>query len=36
MWDVAPDGRRFLFPVLINEARATFTMVLNWQTSLGK
>jgi Tol biopolymer transport system component len=37
IWDAAPDGQRFLFPVLVNDsARAPFTLVLNWQAALKK
>jgi hypothetical protein len=36
-WDVAPDGKRFLFPVPAPGQDATpFTVVLNWQAGLKK
>ncbi|MGB9067203.1 MAG: protein kinase [Candidatus Acidiferrales bacterium] len=36
-WDVAPDGKRFLFPVPTSgEDTAPFTVVLNWQAGLKK
>ena len=35
-WDVAPDGQRFLFPVLAANARVPFTVVMNWQTVLTR
>ena len=36
-WDVAPDGKRFLFPVPTSEQDTTpFTVVLNWQAGLKK
>ena len=36
-WDVAPDGKRFVMPApLISSADSSFTVVLNWQSSLKK
>lgn len=36
-WDLAPDGKRFLFLTSGNGGRATpFTVVLNWQAGLKK
>ena len=35
IWDVAPDGQRFLLPVLTAESsRVPFTVVLNWTSAL--
>jgi hypothetical protein len=35
-WDVASDGKRFLFPVLSQQAGvAPFTVVLNWTAGLS-
>jgi hypothetical protein len=33
-WDVTPDGTRFLFPVLADESREPFTLVVNWPSAL--
>jgi Tol biopolymer transport system component len=36
-WDIAPDGKRFLFVTKANESRpAPFTVVLNWAAGLKK
>jgi serine/threonine protein kinase/Tol biopolymer transport system component len=36
-WDVAPDGKRFLFPVPVSgQDNTPFTVVLNWQAGLKK
>ncbi len=36
-WDLAPDGKRFLFVALPGAARAApFEVVLNWATALKK
>jgi eukaryotic-like serine/threonine-protein kinase len=36
-WDVAPDGKRFLFPSPTDQlSAAPFTVVLNWQAGLKK
>jgi eukaryotic-like serine/threonine-protein kinase len=36
-WDLAPDGKRFLFPVPTSgQDTAPFTVVLNWQAGLKK
>jgi hypothetical protein len=36
-WDLAPDGKRFLFITPPSGARAApFTVVLNWATALKK
>ena len=35
-WDVAPDGKRFLFTVPTQQGQAPFTVVLNWQAELKK
>jgi eukaryotic-like serine/threonine-protein kinase len=36
-WDVAPDGKRFLFPVPASgQDTIPFTVVLNWQAGLKK
>jgi hypothetical protein len=36
-WDIAPDGKRFLFVTTANASRPTpFTVVLNWAAGLKK
>ena len=36
-WDVAADGKRFLFPIAVGDsAQAPFTVVLNWMSLLKK
>jgi dipeptidyl aminopeptidase/acylaminoacyl peptidase len=35
-WDLAPDGKRFLFPVPVSGQDTPFTVVLNWQAALKK
>jgi eukaryotic-like serine/threonine-protein kinase len=35
-WDVAPDGKRFLFSAPQAQAAAPFTVVLNWPSLLKK
>ena len=36
-WDVAADGKRFLFPVPVAQGGPEeFTVVLNWQAGLKK
>jgi Tol biopolymer transport system component len=35
-WDIAPDGKRFLFAVPTKQGQAPFTVVLNWQAGLKK
>jgi eukaryotic-like serine/threonine-protein kinase len=36
-WDVAPDGKRFLFAALSQQTASTpFTVILNWQSTLKK
>jgi len=36
-WDVAPDGKRFLFVTTPNAGRPEpFTVVLNWEAGLKK
>ena len=29
-YDIAPDGKRFVFPKLVNEGRPTIYVVTNW------
>jgi hypothetical protein len=33
-WGVAPDGQRFLMAVPTRQAAPSFTIVLNWRSSL--
>jgi len=35
MWDVAPDGQRFLF-ILDKDDNAPVTLVTNWRSVMGK
>jgi len=35
-WDLAPDGKRFLFPAPAAQTVVPFTVVLNWQAGLKK
>jgi Tol biopolymer transport system component len=35
-WDLAPDGKRFLFAAPTEQGTAPFTVVLNWQAGLKK
>jgi serine/threonine protein kinase len=35
-WSVTPDGKRFLFQALPEQRKASFNVVLNWQTALKK
>jgi len=35
-WDVSADGQRFLIPTVPAQAKAAFTVVINWQAALKK
>jgi hypothetical protein len=36
-WDVSPDGKKFLLPILTGaSASAPYTVVLNWTSLLKK
>lgn len=35
-WELAPEGKRFLFAAPAEQAQAPFTVVLNWQAALKK
>jgi eukaryotic-like serine/threonine-protein kinase len=35
-WELAPDGKRFLFSAPAEQGTAPFTVVLNWQAGLKK
>ena len=36
IWDVSPDGKKFLLPIPVATTASSFTVVLNWQAGLKK
>jgi hypothetical protein len=35
-WDISADGQKFLIPTVPVQAKAVFTVVMNWQAALKK